>query len=149
MESKELMIGDWVKYSDSHSFQIEVIDRKAVQGHADDGEYRYGLIEPIPITTEILGKNGFVQQPFSLDSNALTNDFCKNLPNLQVCVELDKYEPRFMVFHRDYKADDELDGTPTYCMVATWVLPLGESVHELQRALRCCGLWDLAENFKI
>lgn len=23
------------------------------------------------------------------------------------------------------------------------------SVHELQRALRCCGLWDVADNFKI
>ena len=22
-------------------------------------------------------------------------------------------------------------------------------VHELQRALRCCGLWELAENFKV
>ena len=24
-----------------------------------------------------------------------------------------------------------------------------DSVHELQRALRCCGLWDMAENFKV
>ena len=24
-----------------------------------------------------------------------------------------------------------------------------DSVHELQRALRCCGLWDIADNFKI
>ena len=24
-----------------------------------------------------------------------------------------------------------------------------DSVHELQRALRCCGLWDMADNFKI
>ena len=22
-------------------------------------------------------------------------------------------------------------------------------VHELQRALRCCGLWDMANNFKV
>lgn len=27
--------------------------------------------------------------------------------------------------------------------------PMLHYVHELQRALRCCGLWDLANNFKI
>lgn len=24
-----------------------------------------------------------------------------------------------------------------------------DSVHELQRSLRCCGLWDMADNFKV
>ena len=66
MNAKELQIGDWVRLvgNELHSYQIEEIRK-------EHDIYRYFLkdtkvfatedeIEPIPLTPEILEKNGFV-----------------------------------------------------------------------------------------
>lgn len=68
MESNELMIGDWVKVEDNFTTKITAIFGEMVQTQAEyqseiDGEW-YGEAEikdlhPIPLTSEILEKNGF------------------------------------------------------------------------------------------
>lgn len=61
MKANELMIGDWVNLSKgnwSENKKVELIDIEMVA----EGVY---LAEPIPLTTEILEKNGFVLESYS------------------------------------------------------------------------------------
>jgi len=73
---KELMINDWVKLNNSN-YQVQVIKKKGViklYENTKYGEHEIELntdwieefIEPIPLTEEILKKNGFLE-----DSNGI------------------------------------------------------------------------------
>jgi len=80
MKANELMIGDWVKVTDDDtddSFigQVKVIDELEninVQ-EGEDVAYPYSIVclEPIPLTPEILEKNGFYW-----GHTATEEDFC-------------------------------------------------------------------------
>ena len=102
MKATELMIGDWVKSRTGMNVKIVGINH----------DYP-SVYEPIPLTAEILEKNGWWQ--------------------------------------------DEIDGTyhntmSVYGRKAPFSILDGVAinyVHELQQALRLCGLKDLADNFKI
>jgi len=64
MKAEELMIGDWVKISHLNKIgKVYRIDRANGEGNGFaaviDGDYYEGNLEPIPLTTEILEKNGF------------------------------------------------------------------------------------------
>lgn len=65
MEAKDLMIGDWVNYHDDDKIvpkQVsEITDFKQLQLHDKDNWVIVGekYCEPIPITPDILEKNGF------------------------------------------------------------------------------------------
>lgn len=58
MKANELMIGDWVR-NDFGEIQkvVELHENGAMLSYNDI--YSYDLLEPIPITPEILEKNGF------------------------------------------------------------------------------------------
>lgn len=59
MKAKELMIGDWVMFNGSDIYhQVYAVQGKSVKF---DKQYWYGAdkLLPIPITPEILEKNGF------------------------------------------------------------------------------------------
>lgn len=65
MEANELMIGDWVKISHLNKIgKVYRIDRANGKGNGFaaviDGDYYEGNLEPIPLTPEILEKNGFI-----------------------------------------------------------------------------------------
>ena len=76
MRIEELSIGDWVnqKMNDG-AYQVQWIEREMVglikhTGTEEDGSIRLtavplSFIEPIPLTTEILEKNGFVRGEYS------------------------------------------------------------------------------------
>lgn len=125
MKQTELMIGDWVtgKKWKENPFQITCIN--------DGGKFIYGKtvtstvgpffaeeLEPIPLTTEILKKNGFTE---------------------------------------NYRYDDlsyiQSNGTVTGTHINSENGEMEEMyfkyVHEVQNALRLCGLDDLADNFKL
>ena len=58
MKAEELMIGDWVRNDIGECQRIvEIRESGAMLAYNDI--YPYKLIEPIPITPEILEKNGF------------------------------------------------------------------------------------------
>ena len=59
MKANELMIGDYVRTI--HSQKIVMV-REIKQSciYTEDNAYEYNEIEPIPLTTEILEKNGWV-----------------------------------------------------------------------------------------
>lgn len=60
MKTNELMIGDWVRCTDPKPFKVEQIDGVEEQVYGDDGFYvDTADLQPIPLTGEILEKNGF------------------------------------------------------------------------------------------
>ena len=60
LTAKDLMIGDWVYNThNQQNERVREIGRQRVMLDYND-MYEYDYIEPIPLTTEILEKNGFV-----------------------------------------------------------------------------------------
>ena len=119
MNANEFMIGDWVQYRDEFNevtgpYEIDLISNDEI---AFKGEWFARVfnnnIEPIPITAEILEKNGFVH--YEEDEESFHDKDCvfikQNLGEYGVC--LDKIRTASGTFHY---------------------------VHELQHALRLCGV---------
>jgi hypothetical protein len=118
MEAKELMIGDWVECVDStHKkkvyAQIDAIEegQTCILVRLDNCNWFLDIsfIKPIPLTPEILEKNGFVVE--SRD--------CHGYP-LQYCVLVDG-------LWIDISGENYFEGKLEY-------------VHQLQHALRLCGI---------
>lgn len=124
----ELSIGDWVRYRDRewivcslYQFTEEVgLWRKDSQLC----EYVAG-IEPIPLTPEILEKNGFVRGEYSeiREYNEWEIGEWDNLPYVSVKLDIDRQVIRVTNRGRDmFIADKEV------------------YVHQLQHALRLAGV---------
>lgn len=124
MNSKELQIGDFVKVKD---YGIkEIVGIRDLDGVIEicDGEDRevempFSEIEPIPLTAEILDKNGF-----------------------DIHETLGEWHPSINGFSFVNKYSDE----PLEIDVCGLCVEI-RYVHQLQHALRLCGMYDLADNF--
>lgn len=133
MEAKELMIGDWVSHKGTY-VKIEDIT-------TNSGRYKYPLsvfysdgrefahiavlnVDPIPLTEEILLKNGFIWYG-----------------NTESWVHraYPKLEAGVMKTHEKDKI---------FAWVSSYFKRI-EYVHEFQHLLRLCGLSDLADKLKI
>ena len=134
MEAKELMIGDWVIFGDE-PLKVQHIYNNGyddiVAEIVEDGTNEYGVYEeikdvpvvycsPIPLTPEILEKNGWKRREVFMDMKADENI---NFSWTDLYGE--------SLFRNSYYMCD--------C----------EYVHTLQHALRLCGLNELADNFKV
>ena len=84
---------------------------------------KYSWVKPIPLTLKILEKNGFWVME-KVDNGA---------------EEYIAYATDGLIFHYNRDNDYYFPNTPI-----SW-----KYVHELQHALRLCGLDKLADNFKI
>ena len=132
MKCKELQIFDWVQ--DENGFQWQII------GVGDD--YAYATFEgnegdpwefddkddqlkPIPLTPEILEKNGFIKV------NSQRYDY--GYPDTDCYVKVNPKKNMIHVNGRNANSN----------------LYSHSFVHELQRVLRLCGLDELANNFKL
>lgn len=115
MEATELMINDLVQVDGV--VRIATIRTGAVYDYMNK-EYSIGCIKPIPLTPEILEKNGFEYKTESY-------------------------------LHYHYSIDVFLNTDDGVFMVMGGFLRWVRYVHELQNALRLCGLDELAGNFKI
>ena len=113
MKANELMIGDWVMAPDDYPVMVSTYYLPF-----------YLSYEPIPLTEEILEKNGFERSY----NTYMLGDFRLGIPN--------QYSP-FNVKEEYYILD-----------IARNRMPI-QYVHELQHALRLCGLTDLANNFNV
>ena len=111
MDSKSLMIGDWVNHLNNP---------RRIKGAVD---FTFANdFDPIPLTAEILEKNG-LEHP---------------LPKIEYYDRL--AEGKQLVIEKSLKRGHiRFGGCSNYV----------SNVHELQHALRLCGLNDLADNFKI
>lgn len=117
MKATELMIGDWV-YNSYHKKNIkwnysEMFCPNGIPVIGRD-------LEPIPLTTEILEKNGWEHNGSFMDKRTDENTF----------------------FSWSDKFGAELYQNNYYMCYCKYV-------HTLQHALRLCGFDELADNFKV
>lgn len=118
MELTDLMVGDWVFIKD---YPIKASPQKVRPEHFVRSLVEF---EPIPLTTEILEKNGFEYDPYY--HNWIYDEFTINYGHLI----------------------DEEEGDYLFIWIADTSMKL-TYVHELQHALRLCGLSELADNLKL
>ena len=128
MEAKELMIGDWVEHivvgeqSRNHPMKVDLRDLYRIQAAISNSDDSL-IVRPIPLTEEILEKNGFeVTRNMSSSRN-------KDVWSLHVS----KYKMFHIVEHHNKK------------MFPYFWIEIGSNsdikyVHQLQHALRLCGI---------
>lgn len=120
MKASELMIGDWVEMNLSPSVLNSYFKAQIVVSNLVSLEANYDFdVRPIPLTEEILKANGRIYN----------GGFAKYLLNENLNVSYDFSSRRFVFgCNRIEKI---------------------KYVHELQHALRLCGLNELADNLKV
>lgn len=145
MKATDLMIGDWVLINNS-PHKIQAIDSIDAEILADDELYYVGedrchsedKIEGIPITPEILDKNGFY------DRN--TQWYYKRFGPYVL------FDIAISLVYREIEVS-KVCGAGTDCEEEEYgsSIVFGNDiyVHTLQHALRLCGLDELADNFKV
>lgn len=145
MKANEVMIGDWVWYNN----QPHQIRQLGIFGENRDGDdypavcvgkpNGVGLIlerneiEPIPLTPEILENNGFKKDAFtnlSPDYYYYDDEYSMSINLNSTCdksksIWIEKRSSRFSVSIEESR--NSLDKRPLY-------------VHQLQHALRLCGI---------
>lgn len=121
MKVNELMIGDWCRMRRC-DIPDAIFYTSKVLCLQKDGFLEY---EPIPLTEEILEKNGFQS---SSDGKS-------------IAYFSEEDEPLFTISIRQ----------GGYWIPISWYGKglILKYVHELQQALRLCGLTELADNFKV
>lgn len=141
---KDIMVGDWVANRNGSPMQIVAVDEDnayACEGNEERpwifGDNEGYEPQPIILTPEILEKNGFKKIDFS---HYQIND-------------------RILVLDADGKWDGEVSWHWVVTEMSTnskgqnvaldYYVATLNYVHELQHALRLCGLNELADNFKI
>ena len=117
MKAKDLMIGDWVLF-DHNPVRVAILGaaKDSLGLAVGDNVFGqpYNMIEPIPLTAEILEKNGF------------------DMDDYTVHFKEDEHYMLELVFE-----DDELKWTIN---CNEYTIMNFEYVHELQHALRLCKI---------
>ena len=151
MKATDLMIGDWVCLKDDIKNELPLkvdgvlIDDISLEGEGFLGSFD-GLIRPIPVTPEILKKNDWY---WGLTSNEEDIVSCVGGAYDEHWVYDEGAGEISLFFPKDtdgglLKIDDQRFNRH---LKFVWCDTL--YVHELQRALRLCGLDEIADNFKI
>lgn len=132
MKANELMIGDWVKTPDGNGIirLINAIDERfVVRVKGMDCRFLPDVVEPIPLTDEILEKNGFVYiskgmlySYYSYAADGYIKVILSDLLDGEWELSIDNYD-KFNDSHTQY--------TNNRCFL---------KVHELQHALKLCGI---------
>ena len=135
MKATELMIGDKVMVK----VLSQIPDTYVLHTWTANDYSRDIQVKPITLTPEILEKNGFVQEDDAYMDDIAYKCFCEILTG-------------------HYSANDVIvsyDGSKEFTITNDLGYPCDEitlyrpKVHELQHALRLCGLNELADNFKV
>ena len=121
MEAKELMIGDKVMVK----VLSQIPDTYVLHTWTANDYSRDIQVKPIPLTPEILEKNGLIKV------NSQRYDY--GYPDTDCYVKVNPKKNMIHVNGRNANSN----------------LYSHSFVHELQRALRLCGLDELADNFKV
>ena len=124
MKATELMIGDWILYGDK---PVKVLQL------SENGKYDW--VKPIPLTYEILKKSGFKKT--ALKEPNTTNLVSKWWSKQGEIYIKEYYLARSREITYVVGGDHHMRIENIYM------------VHQLQHALRICGLDELADNLKI
>ena len=132
MQANELMVGDWVRFRHSDlAHRVVTITLHSVKIDNKNWHKVKRSLQPIPLTAEILEKNGFVHRQSVTWGDIFTYTYA--------IIQKDKvlqYEQHFNLSPHPY------DGSGFYWipeMSAVSAL-LVVYVHELQHLLRLCGI---------
>ena len=154
MKCKELQIGDWIQ--DKNGFQWQII------GVGDD--YAYATFEGnegdpwefndkddqpegIPITPEILEKNGWY---YGLTSDEEEAEYFLDGCHYHRHWSYDEGAGSIsLIFPNEADGGELIIDDQSFNRHLNLVFCDTLHVHELQRALRLCGLNELADNFKV
>lgn len=144
MKANELMIGDWVKLKDGGPLQMEDVSGTGMfKKWTSDGEYMipysYDEIEPIPLTPEILEKNGFIKDK---DKKTIGTTYHILIPT---GYEANSYTIQITLYK------EPICGVSVLLKIWGWIPPYqggindihlcgAKYVHELQHALRLCKI---------
>ena len=131
MKADELMIGDLVHYiGDDHTNDVNIRVREIHEGSVyskfEANEFYYNELESIPLTPEILEKNGFKRS--NQYNYIYKDDYCKVRVSVVPKIKIDNIdlgEPAANVSIEGALFDINMMMT---------------SIHELQQALRLCGI---------
>lgn len=140
MEATDLMIGDLVCLKDDTKYELPlkvdgiIEDDISLEGDGFLGGID-GLIRPIPLTPEILKKNGF--EMFKYDGWI---HYYRIFGNSVIPFVLHSTIGGEML---SQEVDIFSTSTNTNCGIDV------NYVHEIQHALRLCGLNKIADNFKV
>lgn len=141
---RDLMAGDWI--TDEHGFPMQITTVGEDYAYAtfvglegDPWEFndKDDKPEPIPITPEILEKNGFHLE-LSSDKENVYSHFDEG--DCTPIIFLSTGQEKWTLHVKNYILKKCLDFTIFHDTLY---------VHELQHALRLCGLNKLADNFKV
>lgn len=134
----DLSVGDWVRY-DGRDYQVKSIhgdfERVTLIGNKEQRDESIYAIQPIPITAEILEKNGFVRRSADYPIYEYTTLLGKMLRTTMVNL----HNPYDYIFCRIENTAKELheDGR---CLVSSNVNRHPIYVHDLQHVLRLAGM---------
>lgn len=129
MKANELMIGDWVNTSDGISRVIYIAKYSGIYtDNTNIGEKLYSLheINPIPLTPEILEKNGFEKQDYQWKYR---DNSCMVIICIAPLIEID-----------GEMIDDNLANVMLHGALFDIDITFDGYVHELQHALKLCGI---------
>lgn len=129
MKANELMIGDWVKVLEENGVpgKVEgIYGLILVTQYGDDGDVALIEVYPIPITAEILEKNGWVKEQVK-NSGCY---FMNKTPDENTRLSWTDYCGAVLYQNEHHLCDCKY-------------------VHVLQHALRLIGHDELADNFKV
>ena len=125
MKANDLMIGDWVM-DGKNIAQITLITCDGIIETTFNKSSNIEVIEPIPLTSEILEKNGFTKSTPPPGIHAR-------------CYELDNKKDKYHLTIADYNKYKRLlldvDSEDSECFNIKC-----DYVHEFQHALRLCGI---------
>ena len=128
MDIKSLMIGDWVY--DTHNRQngrVQEIGSGMVMLNCND-LYEFDEIEPIPLTKEILEKNGF-------SHNEIWHNSYVDIENYHIDVQFGYGGKVDNIRIRENGKDSVIPSEKTNLYLSHI-----EYLHELQHAMKLCGI---------
>ena len=140
MKAKDLMIGDWVQgYTpDTYSWIYGIFNEERIaiiaSGTATYIELSIEDIQPIPLTPEILEKNGFKFDGSGQRSMMLMTPWEEQGIRYNIYVGLKKKTIEVFAAHPEIRVYNWRKINKVYLEVC------GCCVHELQHALRLCGI---------
>ncbi len=143
IKCRDLMVGDWI--TDEHGFPMQITNVGEDYAYAtfegnegDPWEFndKDDKPEPIPITPEILEKNGFER------GLIVPSKFYRNVDNEQL--SLCPFSTCYELAYIHWGESDDADIAHRLVVQQPMIY-----VHTLQHALRLFGLDQLADNFKL
>ena len=152
MKATDLMIGDWVCLKDDTKSELPLkVDGVLTDDISLEGEGFLGgvdgLIRPIPLTPEILEKNGWY---FGLTSDEEDAEYSLGGCHYDRHWTYDEGAGSIsLIFPNDADGGELIIDDQSFNRHLNLVFCDTLHVHELQRTLRLCGLNELADNFKV